>query len=226
MKRVLVAGLACLLGSSLCLTAQAPAEPRMSEEQFRQYVNVLNLQAVDAKAVHEQMLVQRKLLPSWFPEPVWNEAEKQLTQVDIAAVEYPFVKDCIGESDARMMVALFRTSEGQAYGRRMLGLEAEDQLSGVSAAETRSKLKRDDPGLPASAIAKLDARDQARAKMFFTTPHGQQVLGCMNEGYVKSAQALGEKRTALARQVMMDHQQEIAKARQDYEAQHPTAPTQ
>lgn len=216
MKRIVLAAAVCLFGAALCAVAQAPAEAPMSEPQFREFMRLLDAKRVDAAAIHAQMEARRKLLPTWFPEDVWADIEKEIVEIDFVRIEYPSVKDCMTEADAHMLIDLFQTPEGQAYGQRIFGLEHPD----AAGAPAGNQAPKPHVGLPPSAFSRLNADDVRDSHVFFGTPHGKQVVVCMNNGRIKAEQTYRQQRTVATRQVMAVHHVEIEQAKAGEDSDH------
>ena len=117
--------------------AKTPEHP-VTEEQLRTYFAVCHVTDISRQLTHEKLEAQRKQLPAWYPQSVWDEIEDAVDKMDMPLVTLPIYQKYLSEGDARMLIE-FATPQGQEAARKFLAATVQAQHSGLTPMQARDK---------------------------------------------------------------------------------------
>jgi hypothetical protein len=208
-------------GQAAPQTAQAPTNP-ITEEQIRTYFPVCHIPSVSRQLTHEKMEQQRKQLPQWYPQPVWDEVEDAIDSIDLPKVALPVYQNYISADDAAFLIHFFASPQGQKMVRSVMTKDTQEQHAGVAPMEARqlaiAKIASDEGREVDRVVGSMSPKQlrelDARAGYLKTM---QPVLAKMQQEY---SQALKDQQVEAARAVVAKHQSEMSAAKRDYESGH------
>jgi hypothetical protein len=116
-----------------------PPEHPITEEQLRTYFAICHVSDISRQLTHEKMEAQRKQLPAWYPQSVCDEIEDTVDKIDMPMVVLPLYQEYLSDGDARMLIDLFATPQGQQAVRKFLEATVQAQHSGLTPMEAREK---------------------------------------------------------------------------------------
>ncbi len=216
LSRIMGVALSC---AALAASAQSAPSKEMTLDEFRHYIDVLHIKEADERGVRVQMKAQGGQLPPWWPAQVTDSMIASMLQVDIAALDYNYVKGCVSSPDIAVLTTMFATPEGQQYVAKMTGGMVEQEGKGVSPGDARESAVDHDTGLPAGALLKLTPAEKERVKVLLTG----DAMDCMNSGYKKASIDITDARTKAVKAVVAEHRDELIDAKTKYEAAHPAS---
>jgi hypothetical protein len=213
-----------LIGLALCCAAalaaaQSASSKEMTLDEFRHYVDVLHVKQADERGVRAQMKAQANQFPIWWPADVTDEITAGVLQVDLAALNYPYVKNCVSSEDLGVLTALFATPEGQQYVAREAGGIVDQEGKGVDPRVARDAAIDNDTGMPLGALKRLSVAQQARVKVLFAG----DAMDCMNSGFKKANVDVSDARAKIVRAIVVKDHAELVNAEKKYEAAHPAS---
>jgi hypothetical protein len=203
-----------------------PIEHPVTEEQLRSYFAVCHVSDISRQLTHEKLEDQRKQLPPWYPQSVWNEIEDAIDKLDMPLVALPVYQRHLSEGDARMLIELFATPKGQQLIRKFLEANVQAQHSGLTPMEAREKATGTVSGEDAAAMDaaamnvynKMTPEQRRDAELFPRSPDYKRIQSVLNQIAVEYEQATVNKQMDLAKAITLKHQAEIEEAKQSYEA--------
>ncbi len=193
--------------------------------QLREMLDALGVQQMAADSAPGEIKREQKQFPSWWPSSILSEMVTQAAQVDQAPIDLPFYQQCYSQEDGRFLTDLFRTPEGKAYGRHALGYVLQQQEEGQSPTDARSTAMQTQPGLNATVLNQLDARDQRHARELFGTHRGTALKLCLGDNLPKAIAAVQAAQLSVQKSVVDTHRSEIDSAKARYDADHSPATT-
>jgi hypothetical protein len=200
-----------------------PEHP-ITEEQIRNYFSICHVENVSRALTHEKMEAQRKQLPEWHPQSVWDEIENAIDKIDQPSVGLPVYQKYLSESDARMLIELFATPEGQQLVERFLENTLQAQHAGLSPMQARDQAAAYVPREENDRVLRLYNRmtpEQRRgAELFAQSSDYKRIQAVLKQIAVEYQQATIDKQTELAKAIVLKHQAEMSEAKSAYEANH------
>lgn len=209
--RMLGCALVCAGGFA---AAQTTNSKPMTLDEFRHYIDVLHIKDSDERGVRASMKAEAAQFPPWWPASVNDAMISSMLQIDIAAIDYEYVKTCASSEDLAALTMMFATPDGQAYVNTMTGDMVSQEAKGMKADAARDAAMDHDTGLPAGALAKLSSSELSRVK----TMVAGGAMDCMNSGYKKAGVDISDARTKAARAVVAEHRDELIAAKSKFEA--------
>jgi hypothetical protein len=201
-----------------------PPEHPITEEQIRNYFSVCHVESFSRKLTHEKMEAQRKQLPEWYPQSVWNEIEDAVDKIDQPLVALPVYQKYLSESDARMLIELFATPEGQQLVKRFLENTVQAQHAGLSPMQSRDQaaayIPRDENDRVLRLYNKMTPEQRRGTELFAQSSDYKRIQAILKQIAVEYEQATIDKQTELAKAIALKHQAEMSEAKSAYEASH------
>lgn len=211
--------------SSELQTIKAPEDP-ITEEQLRTFLEVTDFLSVNRQLIHEKLAEQRKQMPQWYPESLWNEISDSIENIDcMVSLSLPVYQRYVSEDDARFFIRLMATPQGQKLSQSLLTKDANAQHAGSAPEKAYEQ-----------ALAELARNEGAEVERIFSSMspaelreiasqsgHWQEMQPVMRQMRVEVSQVVVARQTDIARSIALKHQSELAEAKRDYEASHPSA---
>jgi hypothetical protein len=172
---------------------------------------------------HEKMEAQRKQLPTWYPQPVWDEIETAIDNIDLAGVAFPIYEKYLSSDLAEQLIQFFATPPGQDAVRIVLEKMIQAQHAGATVSESHriaeEYLQQDRNGAGTKILSEMTPAQRKKADSLGSEYRRMQpVFAQINTEY---SQALIANQTELVKAIVQKHQDEIAQAKSKYEASHP-----
>jgi hypothetical protein len=207
-------------------STKTPEHP-ITEEQLRTFFKVTHLLSVNRQLIHEKLEVQRRQMPEWYPQSVWDEIADAVENVDLAAVALPAYQKCISEDDAKFVISFAATPQGQKLAQTFLAKQAEAQQAGMAPVkaydQARAELARDEDAEVErilSGISPTELRD-----IESHSARWQQMQPALRQMRDEMSQAIKAKQVELTRAIAAKHRSELVEAKHRYEASQPSAPS-
>lgn len=205
-------------------TVTKPPEHPITEEQIRDYFSVCHVENISRELTHEKVEAQRKQLPEWYPLSVWDEIEDAIDKIDQPSVALPVYQKYLSESDARMLIELFATPEGQQLVKRFLENTVQAQHAGLSPMQARDQaiasIPREENNRVLRLYNKMTPEQRRGAELFAQSSDYKRIQVVLNQIAVEYQQATIDRQTELAKAIALKHQAEISEAKSAYEARH------
>jgi hypothetical protein len=209
------------------LQATKPPEHPITEEQLRTFFKLIHFLSVNRPLIHEKVELQRKQLPEWYPQSVWDEIADAIDNIDYPKVALPVYQKYVSEDDASFFNRFMATPQGQKLARSLYAketqavqggaapLEAYEQALGKLARDEGAEVERILSGMSPKELLEIESQSARWQRM---QPVMRQMRG-------ELSQAIVAKQTDLARAVATKHQSELIEAKRNYEASQPPAPS-
>src|SRR5690242_10650437 len=114
-----------------------PPDHPVTEDQLRTYFAVCHVSAVSRQLTHEKLESQRQRLPPWYPQSVWDEIEDAVDKIDMPMLALPIYRKYMSEADAKMLIELFASPQGQELVRKFLEATVQAQHAGLTPMQAR-----------------------------------------------------------------------------------------
>ncbi len=193
--------------------------PRMRLDQVREIFNTLQLQEATERMAKKVTLLQKQKMPPWWPASLFAQMEEAAAQVDPAPIDLPFYQQCYSEQDGRLLVDIFNTPEGRAWGRYAIGFSLDEQEQGVAAPNAVSDAARNKPVFTGELLKQLNEQDREYAREAFNPQRVAATRACMAGVSEKAIAAVQAVQLDAMSKVIAAHQQEIEAAQAEYQAQ-------
>jgi hypothetical protein len=201
-------------------SAKAQPEHPITEKQMRTYFEVCRVTVVSRELTHEKADVQRKQLPPWYPQSVWDEIEAAIDGIDLPAVALPIYRKYLGEEDADRLIRFFRTKPGQQIIATFVEQEITAQHAGISPTESHklalAYLLDDKNGGAHKIVGEMTPSQRVEAESL--SRKYQQMQPTMAQIQKEYSQALVAKQTELVNSILAKRQPALANAKQKYDA--------
>jgi hypothetical protein len=234
---------ASIVGLLLCVTATSqdqhatktssepqaiePPEHPITEEQLRMYYNVCHIPSLSRQLTHEKMEVQRKQLPEWYIQSVWDEIEDAVDNIDLPKVALPVYQKYVSEDDANFLIRFMATPQGQEMIQSVLTKDAQAQHAGTAPLQARgqsiAKLARNEGQEVERIVSGMSPKDLRDLES--RSPHLQQMQPVLTQMRMETGQATMDEQVKLTKAIIAKHQSELAKAKRSYEASHASVPS-
>ena len=116
-----------------------PPDHPVTEDQLRTYFAVCHVSAVSRQLTHEKLESQRQQLPPWYPQSVWDEIEDAVDKIDMPMLALPIYRKYMSEADAKMLIELFASPQGQELARKFLEATVQAQHAGLTPMQARDR---------------------------------------------------------------------------------------
>jgi hypothetical protein len=219
------------MGLTMCLVpvpaqeAKLPTHP-VNEEQLRSYFLVCHTITVNRQLIHEKLEVQRKQLPEWYPQQVWDEIENAIEDIDLPLTTLPTYQKYMSQEDVKFLTHFMATAQGQQLVMAYFEANIRAQHAGATPAEAHRQaltyLGHEDikeVQRIADELSPAEKRDLAAHSARFQQL--QPVLAKIQNEY---SQALIDKQTELAKAIAQKHQMEMTEAKRNYDSAHKPSP--
>ena len=202
-----------------------PPEHPITEEQLRSFFKVMHFDSLNRPLIHEKLELQRKRLPEWYPQSIWDEIEESIENMDWAVVSLPVDKKYLSEDDAKFLTRFIATPQGQRLALTLVAKEAQAQSAGTPpekayeqavadlAHNENAEVERILSGMTPKELSEIDSQ---RA-------HWEQMQPALRQMREEVGQALVAQQKLLARTIAEKHRSELVEAKRSYEASHPPA---
>jgi hypothetical protein len=203
--------------------AQPPEHP-VTEEQLRTYFAVCHVSGVSRQLTHEHLEAQREQLPPWYPKNVWDEIEDAVDKIDLPAVALPIYQKYLSETDAKMLIELFASPQGQELVKKFLDLNVQAQHAGLTPMQARNEATAALAGPENDAVLaiykKMTPEEKRGAELFSQSANFKRIQSILQRIAVEFEQATIEKQTDLAKAIAEKHQLEMTEAKRQYDLTH------
>jgi len=205
--------------------APKPPEHPIAEEQLRTFFKVMHFNSVNRPLIHEKLELQRKQLPEWYPQSVWNEIEDSIENMDWPAVVLPVNQKYISEDDAKFLIRFMVTPQGQKLVQTLLTKDVQAQYAGAPlekayeqaiaelARNENAEVERILSGMSPKELREIDSQ----------SAHWEQMQPALRHMREEVEQVLIAKQKELAKAIAAKHRSELLEAKRRYEASHPSA---
>jgi hypothetical protein len=209
--------------SSQQLDAKLPEHP-VTEEQLRTYFDVCHVATVSRQLTHEKLEAQRQELPPWYPQLVWNEIEDAVDKIDMPALALPIYRKYMSEADAKMMIEVFASPQGQELVKKFLEATVQAQHAGLTPMQARDRAAAMLSGEENNRVLKvynnMTPEQRRGAELFSKSSDYRRIQLILKRIAVEFEQATIEKQTDLAKAIALKHQTEMTEAKKLYDASH------
>ncbi|MGA7290197.1 MAG: hypothetical protein WBX02_18985, partial [Terriglobales bacterium] len=206
--------------------ALTPPEHPITEEQLRTYYNVCHIPSLSRQLTHEKMEVQRKQLPEWYIQSVWDEIEDAIDDIDLPKVALPVYQKYISEADANFLIRFMATPQGQKMLQSVLTRDVQAQHAGAAPIQARdqalAKLARNEAEEVEHIVSSMSAKDLRDLESRFG--HWQQMQPVLAQMRTETGQVTMDEQMKLMKAIVAKHQSELANANHSYETSHPSVP--
>src|SRR5690349_15103526 len=189
---------------------KTPEHP-VTEEQLRTYFAVCHVADISRQLTHEKLEAQRKQLPVWYPQSIWDEIEAAIDKMDMPLVTLPIYQKYLSEGDARMLIGLFATPKGQEAVRKFLAATVQAQHSGLTPMQARDKAMSMVSGENAEVLRvynRMTPEQRRGAELFAQSSDYKRIQLVLNQIAVEYEHATIDKQMDLAKTIALKHQTE------------------
>jgi len=201
-----------------------PPDHPVTEEQLRTYFAVCHVSAVSRKLTHEKLEAQRQQLPPWYPQSVWDEIEDAVDKIDMPMLALPIYRKYMSEADAKMMIQLFASPQGQELVRKFLEATVQAQHAGLTPMQARDRAVAMVSGEENDRVLKvynsMTPEQRRGAELFSQSSDYRRIQLLLKRIAVEFEQATIAKQTDLATAIALKHQAEMTEAKRLYDANH------
>lgn len=201
-----------------------PPEHPVTEEQLRTYFAICHVPAVSRQLTHEKLEAQRQQLPPWYPQSVWDEIEDAIDKIDLPLLALPVYRKYMSETDAKMMIELFASPQGQELVRKFLEATVQAQHSGLTPMEARDRatamVSSEEKDRVLKIYNNMTPEQRRGAELFSQSADYQRIQATLKRIAVEYGQANIAKQTDLAKEIALKHQAEMTEAKRLYDASH------
>lgn len=201
-----------------------PPDHPVTEEQLRTYFAVCHVSAVSRQLTHEKLEAQRQQLPPWYPQPVWDEIEEAVDKIDMPKLALPIYQKYISETDAKLMIQLFASPQGQELVRKFLEATVQAQHAGLTPMQARDRAAAIVSGQENDRVLKLynnmTPEQRRGAELFSQSSDYRRIQVLLKRIAVEFEEATILKQTDLAKAIALKHQAEMTEAKRLYDASH------
>jgi hypothetical protein len=238
--RFLIASLSCVL---LCANATSqeqkaappaselqtikPPEHPVTKEQLRTYCDVCHIPSFSRQLTHEKMEVQRKQLPEWYLQSVWDEIEDAIDNIDLPKVALLVYQKYLSEDDAELLIRLTATPQGQKLVQSVLAKDTRAQHAGTAPEQAREQALSDLARNEGEEVERIfsgmspkDGRD-----LESNSVHLEQLQPVLVQMRKEASQATLNEQSQLSKSIVARHQSELVEAKRSFDASHPKAPS-
>ena len=200
-----------------------PPEHPVTEDELRTFFAVCHTGTFNRAFVHEKLEAQRKQLPAWYPQPVWDEIEKAIDNIDLVQVALPVYRKYLSEDDVQWLSKFLATQQGQQMVMDSNEAAIRSLHSGANPEQAHQE-----------ALAYLAHEDQTRLNQLVghlspsekqdLLKHGERFKALQPTIHLISqeyGQDLKNKQTDMAHSIALSHQAELTEAKKKYEANTP-----
>jgi len=145
---------------------QAPPEHPITLDQLRTLLDELHIIEATQNLTMKAAENQRKTLPVWFPQNVWDEIEKKMMAVDIAKFQLPMYQRLFSQDNADALILYFRGPEGEQLAADFLARRVAVSQTGARGSEADTmamqQASQSQHGLGAKRLNELSPADRER----------------------------------------------------------------
>lgn len=209
------------------LQATKPPEHPITEEQLRTFFKVTHFLSVNRQLIHEKLEVQRKQMPEWYPQSVWNEIADAIDNIDLPGVALPVYQKYVSEDDAKFFIRFMATPQGQKLTQSLYTKDTQAIQAGAAPEEAYeqalAELARNEGAEVERILSGMSPKELREIQT--QSAHWQQMQPVMRQMRGEFSQVIVSKQIELARAIAAKRQPELAEAKRGYEAGHPSSPT-
>jgi hypothetical protein len=203
----------------------SPPEHPITEEQLRTFFKLIHFLSVNRPLLHDKLELQRKQLPGWYPQSVWDEIANAIENIDCPKVALPVYQKYVSEDDAKFFNRFLATPQGQKLAQSLYSKETQALHKGAAPLEAYqqalAELARNE-GAEVERILSSMGPTELRA-VESQSARWQQMQPVMQRMRGEFSQVIVAKQMELAGAIAVKHQSELARARDSYEAGHRSA---
>jgi hypothetical protein len=206
--------------------ATAPPEHPITEEQLRTFFKVMHVFSSNRQLVNEELELQQKQLPEWYPEFIWDEIRHSIENIDLPALALPVYQKYLSEDDAKFLINFMSSPPAQEIVQALLARDTQAALGGKDPARGHDQAvmelfrsERAEIDLVLSSMSPKESRELASKAGHFEEM--QPALRQMREEF---GQTVIAKQAELAKAIAAGHRAELVDAKRSYEASHPETP--
>jgi len=201
-----------------------PPDHPVTEEQLRTYFAVCHVSSISRQLTHEKLESQRRELPPWYPQSVWDEIEDAVDKIDMPMLALPIYRKYMSETDAKMLIELFASPQGQELVRKFLEATVQAQHAGLTPMQARDRAAAMVSGEENEHVSKvynaMTPEQRRGAKLFSQSSDYRRIQLVLKRIASEFEQATIEKQTDLAKEIALKHQAEMTEAKRLYDASH------
>ena len=201
-----------------------PPDHPVTEEQLRTYFAVCHVSAVSRQLTHEKLESQRHELPPWYPQSVWDEIEDAVDKIDMPMLALPIYRKYISEADAKMLIELFASPQGQELVRKFLEATVRAQHAGLTPMQARDRaavmVSGEENDRVLNVYNTMTPEQRRGAELFSQSSDYRRIQLVLKRIATEFEQATIEKQTDLAKAIVLKHQAEMTEAKRRYDASH------
>jgi hypothetical protein len=194
----------------------------VTEEQLRTYFAVCHVSAISRQLTHEKLESQRRELPPWYPQSVWGE--DAVDKIDMPMLALPIYRKYMSEADAKMLIELFASPQGQELVRKFLEATVQAQHAGLTPMPARDRAAATVSGQENDRVLKvynsMTPEQRRGAELFSQSSDYRRIQLVLKRIAAEFEQATIEKQTDLAKAIALKHQAEMTEAKRLYDASH------
>jgi hypothetical protein len=205
----------------------ARTEPLLNpttEDQVRTIFKVAHYESYNLPLLELKLEQQRKQLPPWYPQPVWDEIVHAVEDVDVPKLALPVYQKYLSADDASWLIRFCSLRQTQEVIKKMMSEEVALQTEGIDPLkahdETMQRLANEEGEEVARIVNKMSASEKqdllAHGERFRQL---QPLMAQMRQEYSELIKA---RQVELARAVAAAHADQLREAKRRYEADNPT----
>lgn len=196
----------------------SPAGPPITEAELRALFTVSHVAAFSQAVTHEKMEVQRKKLPEWYPQAVWDEIERAIDGIDLPMLALPIYKRYMTQEDIRFLTKFLSTPLGQQMALAFLEANIRAQRAGADPTQAHEQalryLAREDRSEVERLTGRLSPAEQsdviAHAARF------QALAPIRRQIQAEYERAVLDKQTELVHSITLAREQELFEAKKQF----------
>jgi hypothetical protein len=204
-----------------------PPEHPVNEQQLRTYYKVCHIPSLSRQLTHEKMEVQRKQLPEWYLQSVWDEIEDAIDNIDLPKVALPVYQKYLSEDDAKWLISLTATPQGQKLVQSILEKDTQAQHAGTAPEQAREQTLADLSRNEGEEVDRIFSGMSLRDKQDLEShsAHLEQLQPVLAQMRKEASQATMDKQLELSKAIVAKHESELVEAKRSYDASHHQAPS-
>jgi hypothetical protein len=203
------------------VTVKTPADP-VQLETLRTYFDEIHYGSWLRRTWAAGYAEQKKQLPAWYPQAVWDEIVKAELGMDLAAVALPVYQKYMSEQAGRYAIKLFATDDGQKLAAKMFAAQDKARATGASANDAYEQALDGEIAneniTVRQMLATVTPEDRRKMGEFMHSQEWMQVAG----NAVEISRELSDAELAQQKTIMHEqterHRDELLAARKAYSA--------
>jgi uncharacterized protein YnzC (UPF0291/DUF896 family) len=204
-------------------TSTQPPQYPITEDQVRTIFKVAHYESYNLPLLELKLEQQRKQLPPWYPQGVWDEIVRAIENVDVPKLALPVYQKYLSTEDASWLIRFTSLPQGQEIIKKAMSEEAALQTQGVDPLKAYDKTMQHLANEEGAEVARI-ANEMAASEEQELLTHGerfrqmQPLFAQMRQEYFELIKA---KHVEIAKAVAAEHASELREAKRRYEAANP-----